>query len=93
MQEWTLHRTKLQCQREEANEEIHYAIAIVKRTVECKNWESRYLAMGQLAACLFLQQNGNIECTITGARRFSPDSPVGGLELPCAQHFSWWCKS
>ena len=50
MQEWTLHRTKLQCQREEANEKIHYAIAIVKRTAGCKNRESRYLATGQLAA-------------------------------------------
>ena len=52
MQEWTLHRTKLQCQREEANEEISYAIAIVKGQLNVKtenqgiwpraNWQHVY---------------------------------------------------
>ena len=35
MQEWTPFKEKLQCQREEANEQYHYAVAIVKRTGGC----------------------------------------------------------
>ena len=42
-----------------------------------------------LAACsLFLQQSGNIECTITGTRRYSSNLPQGGLEVPCTLRFS-----
>ena len=35
MQEWTPFKGKQQCQREEANEQYHYAVAIVKRTAGC----------------------------------------------------------
>ena len=35
MQEWTPFKEKLQCQREEANKQNHYAVVIVKRTTGC----------------------------------------------------------
>ena len=36
---------------------------------------------------VFLQQSGNIECTINEARCYSSYLLHGGLELPCALHF------
>ena len=44
---------------------------------------------GQSVARMFLQQSGNIECMITGARRYSFDSTQGGLEVLCTLRFSW----
>ena len=42
-----------------------------------------------MAACsLFLQQSGNIERTITGARLYSSNLPQGRLELSCTLCFS-----
>ena len=47
------------------------------------------LATGQSAACnLFLQQSGNIECMITGARRHCSDLSQVKLEVLCTLHFS-----
>ena len=41
------------------------------------------MATGQSGACsLFLQQNEYIECTVSGARCYSSDLPLGGLEVP-----------
>ena len=51
----SFHRRKLQCQREEANEQIPYAVAIVKRTAGCtKNQGSWPWANWQHVASLFL---------------------------------------
>ncbi len=36
---------------------------------------------------LFLRQNGNILCQITGNRRYSVDLEQGGLEVPCCLTF------
>ena len=76
MQQWTLFIRKLQCQREEINEQNHYAVVIVKRTAECTENQRMH---GPMAACsLFLQWSGNIDCTITGARCYSSNLPQGG---------------
>ena len=73
MQQWTPFIRKLQCQRDEANEQNHYAVVIVKRTAGCTENQCMH---GPMAACsLFLQQSGNIERTITGARLYSSNLP------------------
>ena len=90
MQEWTpFIGEKLECQREEANEQDPYAVAIVKRTAGRRTKVVGHVPRRILAACsLFLQRSGNIKCTITGARCDSSDLPQGGLEVPCILHFS-----
>ena len=61
MQKWTPFIRKLQCQREETNEQNHYAVVIVKRTAGCTENQCMHEPM---AACsLFLQQSGNIKRT------------------------------
>ena len=85
MQQWTPFIRKLSCQREEANEQNHNAVAIVIRTAVCTENQRMH---GPMAACsLFLQQSGNIERTITRARLYSSDLPQGGLELSCTLCF------
>ena len=32
--------------------------------------------------------DGNIECTLIGARRYSSSSPMGGLEVPCTELYT-----
>ena len=83
MQEWTpFIGEKLECQREEANEQDPYAVVIVKRTAGCRTKVVVHVPKRISAACsLFLQRSGNIECTITGARRYSSDLPQGGLTV------------
>lgn len=36
-----------------------------------------------LLFALFLRRKGNLECEVTGSRKFSSDLPQGGLEIPC----------
>ena len=86
MQQWTPFIRKLQCQREEANEQNHYVVAIVKRTAE--RTENQHMHEPMAACSLFLQQSGNIERTITGVRLYSSNLPQGGLELSCTLCFS-----
>ena len=70
---------KTTMQREETNEQNHYAVMIVKRTAGCTENQCMH---GPMAACsLFLQQSGNIKRTITGARLYSYNLPQGGLEV------------
>ena len=90
MQEWTpFIGEKLECQREETNEQDPYAVAIVKRTAGRRTKVVGRVPRRISAACsLFLQRSGNIDCTITGARHHSSDLPQGGLEVPCTLRFS-----
>ena len=90
MQEWTpFIGEKLECQREETNEQDPYAVAIVKTAGRRTKLVVGHVSRRISAACsLFLQRSGNIECTITGTRRYSLDLPQGGLEVPCTLHFS-----
>ena len=91
MQEWTpFIGEKLECQREEANKQDPYAVVMVKRpaghrTTKVVGHVPRRISA---ACCLFLQQSRNIECTITGERRYSSDLPQGRLEVPCTLRFS-----
>ena len=52
----------------EANEQNHYAVAIVKRTGGCTENQSTWPQVNQQHVNLFSKVHGNIECTITGAR-------------------------
>ena len=54
---------KLQCQRQEANEQNHYAEVIVKRTVECTDNQGSW----PWANRQHVEQSRNIKCTIIGA--------------------------
>ena len=91
MEEWTpsIGET-LDCQREETNEHDPYTVAIVKRTAGRRSPQVvGHVPRRISAACnLFLQRSGNIECTVTAARRYSSDLPQGGLEVPCQLRFS-----
>ena len=55
---------------------IPYAVAIMKRAAECSENQGSgpYKGHHSLYSAL-LQQSGNIECTITGARCYSSDLP------------------
>ena len=72
-----------------------YALVIVKRTVGCTENQSSWPQANLHYACtLFLQQSGNIECTITGVSLcYFSDSLQSGLELPCTLHFSGNAKA
>ena len=81
MQEWTPFIGERQ--REEANEQDPYAVAILKRTARCRIKVVGHVPRRISAACtLFLQWSGNIKRAITGARRYSSNLP-GRLEVPC----------
>ena len=85
----SFHRGKLECQRKETDEQDPYAVAIVKRTAGRRTKVVGHVPRRISTACsLFLQRSGNIDCTITRARRHSSDLPQGGLEVPCTLHFS-----
>ncbi len=67
------------CEREEANGEDPYAVAIISGGVTVGHVPRKISA----ACSLFLQRFGHINCIITGSRRYSEDLPQGGLEIPC----------
>ena len=54
---------KLQCQREEANKQNHYAVVIVKWTAECT--ENQGSCHGTIGSMYSSQRSGNIKCIIT----------------------------
>ena len=81
MQEW---RRKTRMPKRGANEQDPYTVAIVKRTAGRKTKVVGHMPRRISATCsLFLQQSGNIECIITGARHCSSDLPQSILEVHC----------
>ena len=73
----------LQCERETGNAKDRYALAVKK------DWVIGHLSKKISRACpLFLRRGGNIQCTVTGRRRYSYDLPQGGLEIPCSVKFT-----
>ena len=60
---------KLQCQREEVNEQKHYAVVIVKRTTGCTENQDSWLWANWQHVHFFSKLHSNIKCTITGARK------------------------
>ena len=73
----------LSCEREMANTEDPYAVAVMRRSTVVGHVPRRMSA----ACALFLEREGTISCTVTGSRRFSADLPQGGLEVPCTLKF------
>ena len=69
----------LACEREPHNVEDRYAVAVKKDEAIIG-----HLPRNLSRVCsLFIRRGGSIECTVTGARRYSADLPQGGLEIPC----------
>ena len=69
----------LVCEREPHNVEDRYAIAVKKDETVIG-----HLPRNLSRVCsLFIRRGGTIDCTVTGARRYSADLPQGGLEVPC----------
>ena len=60
---------KLQCQREEVNEQKHYTVVIVKRTTGCTENQDSWLWANWQHVYFFSKLHRNIKCTITGARK------------------------
>ena len=79
----------LQCQREEGNEQNHYAVAIVKRTTGCTENQGSWPQVNRQHVYFFSKVHGNIECITTGARYYSSSSSQDGLEVFCTLRFSW----
>ena len=67
----------LACERESHNVEDCYVVAIkkIEGIIE-------HLPQNLSRVCSLFIRQGGIECTITGARRYSADLPQGGLEIP-----------
>ena len=68
----------LACERESHNVEDCYAVAVKKIEGIIEHLPQNLSRVYSL----FIRRGG-IECTITGARRYSADLPQGGLEIPC----------
>ena len=86
----SFHRKKLQCQREEANEQNHYTVAIVTEQlgvlrIKVRSWP---WANRQHVYLFSKVHDGNIECTLIGARHYSSISPLGRLEVPCTDLYT-----
>ena len=66
MQEWTpFVGAKLECQREETNEQDPHVVVMRKRTAGCRTKVVGHVPRRISAACtLFLQRSGNVNCTI-----------------------------
>ena len=73
----------LSCERETANTEDPYAVAVKRRSTVVGHVPRKMSA----ACALFLERGGTISCTVSGSRRFSSDLPQGGLEVPCTLKF------
>ena len=74
----------LTCIRERGNRNDVFAVAVqsdgnvvghVPRHISC-------------ICTLFMHRGGEINCLITGSRRYSRDLPQGGMEIPCKYTFS-----
>ena len=66
-------------------EQNHYAVVIVKELLGVL----KIKVVGHWPIVItyiyfFSEVHGNTECTITGARCYSSDSPQGRLEMPCS---------
>lgn len=73
------------CERELRNVTDRYAVAVKKDGMIIGN----LLREVSRICSLFLRREGNIQCTVTGRRRYSGDLhvPLGGLEIPCILEF------
>ena len=74
---------ELACQRERANSEDPFAVAVTKGERIVDHVPRRISA----ACAMFLRRGGSILCRVTGPRRYSEDLPQGGLEIPCVLIF------
>ena len=77
-------RRRIALWEREGNCKDPYAVAIMQGTTII----GHVLRKISAACSLFLQQNGTIQCSITGARIYSADLPQGGLEVPCVLKFN-----
>ena len=69
----------LVCERDPHNVEDRYAVAVKKDDVVIGHLPRNFSRV----CSLFIRRGGNIQCTVTGAKRYSADLPQGGLEVPC----------
>lgn len=74
----------LECGREPGNAKDRYAVAVKKDGTVIGHLPKKVSRV----CSLFLRRGGNIQCTVTGRRRYSFDLPQGGLEIPCSVKFT-----
>ena len=69
----------------EANRQNYYAVVIVKRTAGCTDNQGSWPWANQqhVLVYFFSEVMENIECIVTGTKRYSSDLPQGKLEVPC----------
>ena len=73
----------LTCTQELTNVHDIYAVAM-KRGANIVGHVPRSISY---LCYLFIESGGNIQCEITGQRKYSADLPQGGLEVPCKLKF------
>ena len=70
----------VQCEREPRNAADRYSVAVTRGAVVVGHLPQRISRL----CSLFLRWGGTIDCVTTGARRYSLDLPLGGLEVSCS---------
>ena len=71
----------LLCKRDVGNRYDTFAVAIKRNdSSEVVGHVPRFLSS---ICSIFIRRGGEIECRITGTRRYSADLPQGGMEVPC----------
>ena len=74
----------LDTKRENNNPMDKYAIAVIKDGVVVGHVPRKISKV----VAFFLKHGGTLKCIVTGKYRYSEDTDVGGLEIPCIMKFN-----